>query len=54
MQDVDGGGWLRGVDWRTDMGNLRVLEQIRREAAIVPAGAVDETHEMAATPGQAL
>ncbi|MEA2489531.1 MAG: oligopeptide transport system ATP-binding protein [Acidobacteriota bacterium] len=39
VQDVPDGGWLRGVDWRTDLGDTAVLDEIRRSAAQVPAEA---------------
>lgn len=33
VQDVPGGGWLRGADWQTVAGDPEVLAEIRREAA---------------------
>jgi len=29
-QDVPEGGWLKGVDWRTELGDVELLEEIRR------------------------
>jgi peptide/nickel transport system ATP-binding protein len=39
-QDVPGGGWLVDVDWRREIGDLRTLEEIRQDAALVPTEAV--------------
>lgn len=32
-QDAPGGGWLVEVDWRTDLGDETIVEEIRAEAA---------------------
>jgi oligopeptide transport system ATP-binding protein len=32
-QDVPGGGWLIQTDWRREIGDTRVLEEIKQEAA---------------------
>jgi oligopeptide/dipeptide ABC transporter ATP-binding protein len=37
VQDVPDGGWLRDVDWRTDLGDPEVVAQIRRTAALFAA-----------------
>ena len=33
------GGWLVGTDWRREIGDVSVLEEIKQETAAVPAGA---------------
>jgi oligopeptide transport system ATP-binding protein len=40
IQDVPEGGWLRGVDWRSDRGDPTILRRIEDEMA-APAGAPD-------------
>ena len=32
-QDVPGGGWLIQTDWRKEIGDTRLLEEIKQEAA---------------------
>jgi oligopeptide/dipeptide ABC transporter ATP-binding protein len=32
-QDVPGGGWLIDTDWRREVGDVRVIEEIKQEAA---------------------
>lgn len=36
-QDVPGGGWLRGTDWRHDLGDPVALAAVRRDAASTTA-----------------
>jgi len=36
-QDVAGGGWLKDTDWRREVGDTRVLEEIKQETASVTA-----------------
>ncbi len=38
-QSVSGGGWLIDLDWRREIGDTRVLEEIKQEVAQVPAEA---------------
>jgi oligopeptide transport system ATP-binding protein len=33
VQDVPGGGWLIQTDWRREVGDTRVIEEIKQEAA---------------------
>jgi oligopeptide/dipeptide ABC transporter ATP-binding protein len=33
VQDVPGGGWLIQTDWRREVGDTRVIEEIKKEAA---------------------
>ncbi len=37
------GGWLTDTDWRSEIGDIRVLEEIKQEVASVPAEAAKTT-----------